>query len=90
MPTSLAIHLARSYYGELEQLHERFDGYTSFWLYCAQRLIEDPPASETIPYPLWESSLWGNWTNDVSGSLAAGPREARLQSGPLSSVQAVR
>ena len=90
MPTNLATHLARTYYDELEQLSERFGGYAAFWLYCAERLIEDPPTQETIPYPLWESSLWDDWTDDVRGSLAASPREARFQSGPLSSVQAVR
>ena len=90
MPTRLAIHLARVYHDELEQLSERFGGYASFWLYCAERLIEDRPAQKTIPYPLWESSLWDDWTGDVGGSLAVSPRKVRFQSGPLSSVQALR
>jgi hypothetical protein len=81
MPTRLAVHLARSYHDELEHLGERFGGYAHFWLYCAERLIDDPPAGETIPYPLWESSLWEEWANE-----AGGDREAPLQSGPLSSI----
>ncbi len=90
MPTRLAIHLARSYYDEMEYLRDRFGGYASFWLYCARRLIDDPPAGEFIPYPLWESSLWDDWMGDVGRSQAAGSRGARFQSGPLSSMQAVR
>ena len=90
MPTRLAIHLARSYYDELEQLGERFGGYAKFWLYCAERLIDDPPAGETIPYPLWESSLWEEWMNEAGGPPAGDDREARFQSGALSSVQALR
>ena len=89
MPTRLAIHLARSYYDELEHLRERFGGYASFWLYCARRLIEDPPAGESIPYPLWESSLWDDWTGDVGRPAAPGSRGVLFQSGPLSSTQAV-
>ena len=90
MPTRLAIHLARSYYDELEHLRERFGGYASFWQYCARRLIENPPAGESIPYPLWESPLWDDWTGDVGGPAAAGSRGILFQSGPLSSTQAVR
>ena len=86
MPTRLATHLARTYYDELEQLSERFGGYASFWLYCAQRLIEDPPAGETIPYPLWESPLWKEWADEQEPR--PGSREAGLQSGPLVSIGA--
>jgi hypothetical protein len=90
MPTSLAIHLARTYHDELEQLHERFGGYASFWLYCAQRLIEDPTPEESVSYPLFESPLWEEWISGAGGSRAAELREAGGQSGPLSSVQALR
>jgi sulfotransferase family protein len=90
MPTRLAVHLARTYHDELEQLHERFGGYASFWLYCARRLIEGTVPEESIPYPLWESPLWEEWTNGAGGSPAVDLLETRCQSGPLSSVQAVR
>ncbi|QIN84202.1 hypothetical protein GBA63_17250 [Rubrobacter tropicus] len=76
MPTSVAVHLARNYHAEISRLAERFGGYASFWLYCAERLIEDPPGEKTITYPLFESYLWDGWD---------GARQAR--SGPLHSVR---
>jgi hypothetical protein len=80
MPTRLAIHLARIYFDDLWRLHDRFGGYASFWLYCAQRLINDPPSEGEVPYPLWEwSSLWDEWE---------GSREITMHSGALSSFRA--
>ena len=76
MPTSVAVHLAKNYHAEISRLAERFGGYASFWLHCAERLMEDPPAEKTIAYPLFESRLWNEWT---------GARQAR--SGPLHSVR---
>ena len=91
MPTSLATHLARTYYDELEQLHERFGGYASFWLYCAQRLVDEPPAEEYIPYPLWESPFWGEWVSVLQRSTRVSfQQQTQLQSGPLSSIQAIK
>jgi len=49
-------------------------------------LVEDPPAEEEVAYPLWESALWGRWTREAGLSPAPGSREAKPQSGPLSSV----
>jgi hypothetical protein len=86
MPTSLATRLARTYYDELVQLSERFGGYASFWLYCAQRLIENPPAEETIPYPLWGSPLWREWTSSPEQAPMMSSREAEPQSGRLSDL----
>jgi Sulfotransferase family len=77
MPTRFAVYLARSYHKPLKVLHERFGGYASFWLYCAERLIEDPPEDEVITYPLYESKMWEEW---------AGSRRIAIQSGPLSAV----
>ena len=88
MPTRLAVHLARVYHDDLRRLNQRLGGYASFWLYCAQRLIEAPPAGETIPYPLWESPLWEEWARASGMEPAMGSREAELESGPLSSVGA--
>lgn len=82
MPTRVAEHLARAYRDEIAQLSERFDGYASFWAYCAERLIENPPEGDTLPYPLWESAAWQEW---VAASEGASDRHP-LQSGPLSSL----
>lgn len=75
MPTAVAVHLARSYSEEARRLAERFDGYASFWLHCAQRLAENPPQEDSVPYPLWGSALWEEWTE--SGG------QPTLQSAPL-------
>ena len=79
IPTRFAAHLAGAYHEEISHLSERFGGYASFWLYCAERLINDPPEEESIPYPLWESPLWDEWE---------GASEITPRSGPLSSVRA--
>jgi hypothetical protein len=88
MPTRLAVRLAESYLGDAEALEERFGGYASFWHFGARRLVEDPPEGERIAYPLWESELWEEWVRETGQSPAPGSREARPQSGPLSSVLA--
>jgi hypothetical protein len=88
MPTRLAVRLAESYLGDAEALEERFGGYASFWRFGARRLVEDPPEGERIAYPLWESELWEEWVRETGQSPAPGSREARPQSGPLSSVLA--
>jgi hypothetical protein len=79
IPTRFAVYLARSYHEQIKELHERFGGYASFWLYCAEQLLENPPEDETITYPLYESRLWEEWS---------GSREVTVQSGPLSAVGA--
>jgi hypothetical protein len=82
MPTKIAVHLARAYHEEIARLNERFGGYASFWLYCADRLIDDPPEEENMPYPMFESSLWEEWTSGAGGSSGDG-----MHSGPLASIQ---
>ena len=72
VPKAPMSYLAASYGDEAARLAERFGGYASFWLHCAERLAKDPPLEGTIPYPLWESSLWNEW-----------PGKPRLQSGTL-------
>ena len=84
VPTKPMVYLARSYHEEIIDLSERFGGYASFWLYCAERLIEDPPEDTSIPYPLWESALWEEWT-----SAPGSGRRPQPQSGPLASVQVI-
>jgi hypothetical protein len=86
IPTRHAKTLASMYYDELERLHERFGGYASFWLYCAERLIEDPPTGETVPYPLFGSYLWEEWAAGPGGLPGGVPQ--RVQSGPLGSIRA--
>ena len=84
MSSKFASHLAGIYRDELKTLDERFGGYASFWAYCAQRLLEEPPEEETISYPLYESYLWDEWLK--------GPESIRpdsMQSGTLSSIRAV-
>ena len=76
MPTSVAVHLARGYHGEISRLAKRFGGYAAFWLYCAERLMEDPPTERTITYPLFESRMGEDWS---------GVWQAR--SGPLHSAR---
>ena len=85
MPSKVAVHLAHNYRDEIARLAERFGGYASFWMFCADRLIEDPPQEETIAYPLFGSHLWDEWTSE---NLPGGEPQ-RVQSGPLSTIQAV-
>jgi hypothetical protein len=86
MPTRLAVGLAEAYLDDAKALEERFGGYASFWRYTAQRLLEDPPSEERIAYPLWESTLWGEWIKESGQTPAPGSREAGPRSGLLSSM----
>lgn len=87
MPVNLASHLARTYWVSIQRLSERFGGYASFWLYCAERLIGESPREGFVPYPLWESSIWREWVDEVGRSSVAGRSRPEPQSGPLSSIQ---
>ena len=89
MPANLATYLAGLYREEMVRLAERFGGYADFWLYCAERLLNDPPAEDYVPYPLWETPWWGAWTSGSGETSAMNSREAEPQSGPLSSIQPV-
>jgi hypothetical protein len=86
IPTRIASHLAAMYREEIRELNDRFGGYASFWLYCADRLTADPPAEQFLPYPLWESTLWQEWINGHGSFVKPPPGRFRLQSGPLSRV----
>lgn len=77
MRTAFAARLARIYCDQLETLNGMFGGYASFWLYCADRLLNAPSPGDFIPYPMWESSFWSEWTR---GS------RVQFQSGPLSEI----
>ena len=83
IPTRFAVYLARVYHEQLRELSERFGGYASFWLHCAETLIENPPEEEFIPYPFWDSTRWKGWVGDARDGDSKQPR---FQSGPLSSV----
>jgi hypothetical protein len=83
MTTRFAAQLSGAYHGQIERMSRRFGGYADFWLYCAERLANDPPPEEDLPYPLWESSLWEDW---LSRSDAT-PRGPWIQSGPLPCVK---
>ena len=82
MPASAATHLAHRYREDLRLLSERFGGYASFWLYCAERLAEGPVEGK-VPYPLWNSWLWKEWANRPPSPVPAFPRKGRVQSGAL-------
>ena len=85
MPTHLAVYLANEYREETGRLADVFGGYAAFWSYCTRRLVEDPPQEERMPYPLWKSSLWDDWTEELPAGAEAG-----LHSGPLSAVQVAK
>ena len=86
MPGGVAIQLAHNYRRQMERFEEHFGGYASFWRFCAERLVADTPEEERLPYPLWNSHLWEEWT----GSPEADVRRPRFQSGPLSSTELTR
>lgn len=85
IPTRAAAFLGAAYLEEARRLDERFGGYASFWLYCADRLTNRPPAEGSIPYPLGESSIWQDWVNGSGGP--SGPNTRRVRSGRLSELQ---
>lgn len=82
MPTKVAVYLARTYRDKITRLHERFGGYASFWLYCAERLTEATPKSDFVPYPLWASAAWQEWITEPDRASNRSP----IQSGPLFSL----
>jgi hypothetical protein len=87
IPTRFAVHLARSYHEELKTLHERLGGHASFWLFCAERLIEDAPPEEHVSYPLYASPLWEEW----AGGAGPGPgTRPSYGSGTFASFRAAR
>src|SRR5215210_3954845 len=88
MPTRAAAHLAGIYLEDARGLEERFGGYTSFWRYSAERLVEDPPKEEKIPYPLYNSSLWEEWAGELGEGPGPGTPEGEARSGRLSSMRA--
>ena len=86
MPSGVAVRLAQEYRQQIECFEERFGGYASFWRFCAQRLIADPPIDGRIGYPLYNSHLWEEWTRGQEADV----RRPRFQSGPLSSTELTR
>jgi hypothetical protein len=88
MPTRAAAHLAGIYLEDERKLEQRFGGYASFWRHCAERLAEDPPECERMPYPFWKSYLWEEWAAALGEGPKPGAPEAEPQSGPLASLRA--
>jgi hypothetical protein len=86
IPRPHARFLARLYREDLLRLEERFGGYASFWRFTADRLLDDPPEAEELPYPFWESYLWGEWLRSEAPHPLPGSPEAGPYSGPLSEV----
>jgi hypothetical protein len=86
VPSEPIVYLAQEYREEIAGLAERFGGHASFWHFCAEQLIEDPP-EESIAYPLWDSGMWEEWV----GGAGPGP-DARpgYGSGTLASFRAAR
>jgi Sulfotransferase family len=82
MPTQLATQLARTYYDDLHHLSACFGGYTYFWLYCAEKLTKGILSEDEIPYPLWDSWFWEEWTKG-SRSSTLHTQDVGVQSGPL-------
>ena len=80
MPTRSAARLSEVYRGQIRALSRRFGGYADFWLYCAERLVDDPPPEQNLPYPLWESSLWEDW-------ISSDTNRPQVRSGPLPCVK---
>jgi len=86
MPSGVAVRLAQDYHQQTKRFEEHFGGYASFWRFCAERLITDPPAGGHIVYPLWNSHLWEEWTRSPETDV----QRPRFQSGPLSSEALTR
>lgn len=80
MPTKVAIHLAQAYHKDLQTLSTHFGGYTSFWLYCAEKLTSNDLSEDLIEYPLWESWLWEEWSGE-----ARSPKRVESQDGTIQS-----
>jgi hypothetical protein len=83
MPTRMAAHLARNYLEDLQLLSARFGGYAYFWLYCAERLANDTPSVHAIPYPLWDSWLWGEWLKQSRSFTQLNLKDGEVQSRSL-------
>lgn len=80
MDADVAIRLARHYHTDLEDLAATYGGWTRWWLFAAEELLQRPPAGP-LEYPLWQSELWDRWSSSERHP-AIGP----LASGPLSHV----
>jgi len=83
MPTWVAVHVAHAYHEDLQRLDSWFGGYASFWLYCAQRLADEPLEGDTLRFPLRHSWLWDEWKRESGSLVAVGSSDAKLQSKAL-------
>jgi hypothetical protein len=83
VPAEPMAYLARLYREEIEGLGERFGSYASFWLYCAERLAEDPPDDGLVAYPLWDSPMWTEWVDGSGGGTGRAPPLREWYPGPV-------
>jgi hypothetical protein len=65
IPLQLAQHLARMYLDQVRELERRFGGYASWWVYCLERLIDDPPEGRSVGYPFMDSPLFVEWQKEA-------------------------
>jgi hypothetical protein len=89
MPSQLAAELARTYYEDLQRLSACFGGYTCFWLYCAEKLTQGTLSEDEIPYPLWDSWFWEEWTKRSHSSTPPHTQDVGVQSGTLTKFSRV-
>lgn len=81
--TDVAVRLADHFHEDLVSMSDTIGGWTRWWRFTAEQLLTDPPESETLPYPLWESELWERWDNAPESRVVSS-----LRSGPLPRVHA--
>jgi len=89
MPARLAAQLARTYYEDLQRLSACFGGYTYFWLYCAEKLTKGTLSEDEIPYPLWDSCFWEEWTKGSHSSTPPHTQDVGVQSGTMTEFSRV-
>lgn len=80
--TAVAVRLAGDYIDDLVDAARQFGGWTRWWLFAARELLERPPESSEIPYPLWKSELWERWEVSEEAEFVT-----PLSSGPLPAVR---
>lgn len=80
--TRVAVRLAHHFLPALVSMTEHLSGWVRWWRFAAEQLIDDPPTSPTLPYPLWESELWDRWTSSPMSDVVTS-----LRSGSLSEIR---
>lgn len=81
IPATLARELAIIYDQLLDELDRRFGGHAAWWRYAGERIRNGAGVDAELPYPLYESHLWREWTS----AQGLGERPP-LQSGVLAEI----